>query len=218
MSQFNEEIRNSDPSQETITKFIVQKGSSMQNLDDHDSVALDGLSHDESLTSFGSRETSYAQLKDVVENEGQSEIEAEKLIPNQECKKIEESPQALRGDALLIKNKECKPDTSHSMNDNCNALNAKAFSVVPQMEPLFWVDGYKCNLCGIELPPSFVEERQEHSDFHLAQRLQNEESRSGSSTTPTSKRRSAHSNMPLTLRLLDYYFSLTILCFSLKLL
>lgn len=211
MSQFNEEIRNSDPSQETITKFIVQKDSSMQNLDDHDSVALDGLSHDESLTSFGSHETSYAQMKDVVENEEQSEIEAEKLIPNQECKKREERQQALRGDALLMKHKECKPDTR---NDNSNALNAKAFSVVPEMEPLFWVDGYKCNLCGIELPPSFVEERQEHSDFHLAQRLQNEESRSSSSTTPTSKRRSAHSNMPL--RLLDYYFSLTILCFSLK--
>ncbi|CAA7023508.1 unnamed protein product, partial [Microthlaspi erraticum] len=103
MSQFNEEIRNSDPSQETITKFIVQKDSSMQNLDDHDSVDLDGLSHDESLISFGSHDTSYAQLKDVVENEEQSEIEAEKLIPNQECEKREERPQALRGDALLIK-------------------------------------------------------------------------------------------------------------------
>uniref|UniRef100_A0A1J3JRA6 DNA polymerase kappa n=1 Tax=Noccaea caerulescens TaxID=107243 RepID=A0A1J3JRA6_NOCCA len=189
MSQFNEEIRNSDPSQETITKFIVQKDSSMQNLDDNDSVDLDGLRHDESLISFGSHETSYAQLKDIVENEEQSEIEAEKLIPNQDRKKREERQQALRGDALLIKHKECKPDTSHSMNDNSNALNAKAFSVVPQMEPLFWVDGYKCNLCGIELPLSFVEERQEHSDFHLAQRLQNEESRSSSSTTPTSKRR-----------------------------
>ena len=28
----------------------------------------------------------------------------------------------------------------------------------------------------MELPPSFVEERQEHSDFHLAERLQEEES------------------------------------------
>ncbi|XP_052621259.1 DNA polymerase kappa isoform X2 [Lactuca sativa] len=40
---------------------------------------------------------------------------------------------------------------------------------------LMWLDDYKCLVCGIELPPSFVEERQEHSDFHLAQKLQQEE-------------------------------------------
>ncbi|XP_065872341.1 DNA polymerase kappa [Euphorbia lathyris] len=41
---------------------------------------------------------------------------------------------------------------------------------------LFWVHDYKCSLCGIEMPPDFVEERQEHSDFHLAEKLQEEES------------------------------------------
>lgn len=45
-----------------------------------------------------------------------------------------------------------------------------------QMEIFLWVNDYKCSLCGVELPPSFVEERQEHSDFHLAERLQEEES------------------------------------------
>ncbi|KAK6159198.1 hypothetical protein DH2020_006512 [Rehmannia glutinosa] len=43
-------------------------------------------------------------------------------------------------------------------------------------EALFWLNDYQCSVCGIELPPSFVEERQEHFDFHLAQRLQDEES------------------------------------------
>lgn len=43
-------------------------------------------------------------------------------------------------------------------------------------EESLWVDEYKCSLCGIELPPSFVDERQEHFDFHLAERLQKEES------------------------------------------
>lgn len=42
-------------------------------------------------------------------------------------------------------------------------------------EALMWLDNYKCSLCGVEMPPSFVEERQEHSDFHLAERLQEEE-------------------------------------------
>ncbi|EMS61094.1 Calcium-transporting ATPase 2, plasma membrane-type [Triticum urartu] len=39
----------------------------------------------------------------------------------------------------------------------------------------FWADGYICSLCGFELPPCFEEERQEHSDFHLAEMLQQEE-------------------------------------------
>jgi DNA polymerase kappa len=39
----------------------------------------------------------------------------------------------------------------------------------------FWIDGYICSLCGFELPPGFEEERQEHSDFHLAEKLQQEE-------------------------------------------
>lgn len=199
MSQFVEEIRNSDPSQRTITKFIIQKDSSRQDLDDNDSLELDAstncLSDDEGVSlSFGSHETSYAHLKDVVGYEERSQTDSKKVIPNQECMKKEERPQVLEGDALLIKHKECKPDKSHSMNDNCNAQNTVAVSVFPQTDPLFWVDGYKCVLCGIELPPSFVEERQEHSDFHLAQRLQNEESGSSSSTTP-SKRRSVHSNI-----------------------
>ncbi|KAK3146741.1 hypothetical protein QOZ80_3BG0271130 [Eleusine coracana subsp. coracana] len=39
----------------------------------------------------------------------------------------------------------------------------------------FWIDGYICSLCGFELPLGFEEERQEHSDFHLAEMLQQEE-------------------------------------------
>lgn len=41
---------------------------------------------------------------------------------------------------------------------------------------MLWLNDYKCSLCGTELPPSFVEERLEHSDFHLAEKLQKEES------------------------------------------
>ncbi|VVB00700.1 unnamed protein product [Arabis nemorensis] len=191
MSQFSDEIRHSDPSQETITKFIVQKDFSRQNLDDNKiDASKNCLSNDESMSlSFDTHETSYDQLKDVLENEEQSQLDANKVPPNQECTRKEERPQVLEGDALLIKHKEYKPDTSHSMNDNSSAQNSEPVTLFLPIEPLFWIDGYKCNLCGIELPPSFVEERQEHSDFHLAQRLQNEESGSSSSTTPTSKRR-----------------------------
>ncbi|KAK4476975.1 hypothetical protein RD792_016175 [Penstemon davidsonii] len=42
-------------------------------------------------------------------------------------------------------------------------------------DSIFWLGDYQCSVCGAELPPSFVEERQEHFDFHLAERLQEEE-------------------------------------------
>lgn len=57
-----------------------------------------------------------------------------------------------------------------------NLLDKEAVSSSNQNEECLWVDGYKCLLCGVELPPSFVEERQEHADFHLAERLQKGES------------------------------------------
>lgn len=55
-------------------------------------------------------------------------------------------------------------------------LDSEAVSSSNQNEQCLWVDDYKCSLCGVELPPSFVEERQEHADFHLAERLQKQES------------------------------------------
>lgn len=48
-----------------------------------------------------------------------------------------------------------------------------------QTKRIFWLNDYQCSVCGVELPPSFVEERQEHFDFHLAERLQHEESSNG---------------------------------------
>ncbi|CAO2813559.1 unnamed protein product [Amaranthus hypochondriacus] len=51
-----------------------------------------------------------------------------------------------------------------------------------------WVDEYKCSICGIELPLEFVDERQEHFDFHLAERLQEECSSSSSMSNFSEKR------------------------------
>lgn len=42
---------------------------------------------------------------------------------------------------------------------------------------MVWVDDKYCSLCGLEIPASFAYERQEHSDFHYAQRLQQEYSK-----------------------------------------
>lgn len=63
-----------------------------------------------------------------------------------------------------------------NLKKRTNLLDSEAVSSSNQNEQCFWVDDYKCLLCGVELPPSFVEERQEHADFHLAEKLQKEES------------------------------------------
>eukprot|EP00249_Psilotum_nudum_P023580 c28928_g1_i1 orf=1186-2268(+) len=39
---------------------------------------------------------------------------------------------------------------------------------------MMWVEDTYCSLCGLEIPASFLYERQEHADFHLAQMLQQE--------------------------------------------
>lgn len=68
------------------------------------------------------------------------------------------------------------------VNRRANTLDDEPVSSSNRGQQLLWINDYECSLCGIELPPSFAEERQEHFDFHLAERLQNEESRSGPRT------------------------------------
>ncbi|OEL23261.1 DNA polymerase kappa [Dichanthelium oligosanthes] len=57
-----------------------------------------------------------------------------------------------------------------------------------------WIDGYICSICRFELPPGFEEERQEHSDFHLAESLQQEETTD--SKRPISNERYLYFDMP----------------------
>lgn len=58
---------------------------------------------------------------------------------------------------------------SHERQDKVDLLSR--FS-----DMMFWKDDSSCSLCGFELPASFIVERQEHSDYHLAQMLQEEDS------------------------------------------
>ncbi|KAK1645821.1 hypothetical protein QYE76_063626 [Lolium multiflorum] len=82
------------------------------------------------------------------------------------------------------------------------SANCKAPASSSKPDQHFWLDGYICSLCGFELPPCFEEERQEHSDFHLAEMLQKEDAADSQghlskerlaerpcSTTPTQKKK-----------------------------
>lgn len=70
----------------------------------------------------------------------------------------------------------CQPGSSVESSKRANISSNTSKSSMNQEESLLWVDDYQCSRCGFELPPSFIEERQEHFDFHLAERLQEEES------------------------------------------
>lgn len=60
------------------------------------------------------------------------------------------------------------------MNEEDKPADNRALLSCTQEGVVFWINDYMCSLCGCELPPSFVEERQEHSDYHLAEMLQKE--------------------------------------------
>ncbi|KQK14191.1 hypothetical protein BRADI_1g14660v3 [Brachypodium distachyon] len=94
-----------------------------------------------------------------------------------------------------------KVTQSEKFDDLSHFTSCKASASSSKPNQQFWVDGYICSLCGFELPPCFEEERQEHSDFHLAELLQQEEALDSSghltkerlaerqSTTPTPKKK-----------------------------
>ncbi|KAF0921982.1 hypothetical protein E2562_020666, partial [Oryza meyeriana var. granulata] len=75
--------------------------------------------------------------------------------------------------------------STHTVKFDGHVTSSYATTSSSKPDQLFWINGYICSLCGFELPPGFEEERQEHSDFHLAEMLQQEEA--GDSTCPLSK-------------------------------
>ena len=68
---------------------------------------------------------------------------------------------------------------TEKLNEPDNLTSPKAVASSSKPDQQSWIDGYICSICGFELPPGFEEERLEHSDFHLAETLQQEEAVDG---------------------------------------
>ncbi|KAG6421919.1 hypothetical protein SASPL_118479 [Salvia splendens] len=68
----------------------------------------------------------------------------------------------------------CEETSFDQQKRKCS--DGEAGSSLNLRDTIYWLNDYQCSVCGTELPPSFIEERQEHFDFHLAERLQDEES------------------------------------------
>ncbi|KZV50557.1 DNA polymerase kappa [Dorcoceras hygrometricum] len=195
MSQFSEDGK-CDRTQKTLSSFIVTDDALGRALGDQ-KLSQSYLEGDTSSigrgTSF-SNDTSSCESMDlahvhqvqsdsrkrrvvVVEGEESFDLRIDRSRKNDddlstENGAIEMVPIFAERDSSSMKNEESSLERPRRVigcsDDEPVSLHEK--------EPLVWLNGYRCSVCGIELPPSFIDERQEHFDFHLAERLQKEES------------------------------------------
>ncbi|XP_057450333.1 DNA polymerase kappa [Lotus japonicus] len=199
VSQFNEDKygATSDPKQKTITHFITsgednRNSSSFPDVTDHDFVA--GMETDLSIVS---RQTCQHECRDPFD--GNHSLDADyQSYAAWENGGAEEVPTS-ENDATSSNYSGCTDvpgSTSFqgqfadtNVNNGCNLLkDQERLESSCQESTMLWLNDYKCSLCGTELPPSFVEERLEHSDFHLAEKLQKEESKIHQTSLPSQSR------------------------------
>ncbi|XP_028070031.1 DNA polymerase kappa-like isoform X2 [Camellia sinensis] len=210
MSQFNEDKDGtpSDPTQKTLSNFIVSGVATGRNMDDHISFDSD-LSDDHFITEpktdlpIDNHEICYNDFRDPLDSNEVSDPN------NSNCLLIYNNDEMEKNDGSLNSKSKAKVNTPEMIGHTLKSYEAEASQLVKidldtmnkrtnlsddavsssnQNKQSLWVDDYKCLLCGIEMPSSFVEERQEHSDFHLADRLQKEESDSNPRSLTPKKR------------------------------
>ncbi|PON74817.1 DNA repair protein, Rev [Parasponia andersonii] len=183
MSHLNEERDGVplDPTQKTLTHFMVSGDASGKDVDEQRSFGheahdiSDYFVNKEKSDSFtGSHETRHSH-RDHLDSNHSSELNGDNCTFDSNAAEMEtfHNPSSdvtadkLEGTSCL-----------NTVTNGASLLEgeAEAVSSSGQRELFLWVNDYKCSICGIEMPPDFVEERQEHCDFHLAEKLQKGES------------------------------------------
>ncbi|XP_057963778.1 DNA polymerase kappa isoform X2 [Malania oleifera] len=191
LSQFNEDKDGapSDPTQKSLTDFIVSGGASGRSMDDNGSLGLDVNDNQGHLDTADLLDSNHVSVhcdictlnNDADENERSHGPRSDRISEKVNADLIQHSDESDQSGCFQL----AEPDSSFSgqlKGNNIDRVSKRAnpdneaVSSPNQSKQLSWVDDYKCSLCGVELPPSFVVERQEHADFHLAERLQEEES------------------------------------------
>lgn len=211
LSHFNEDNIGapSDPTQKTLNNFIVSGDLSRKNLDDPKSLGLDIndqhlMNNMEGSFSIESHELQHYGIRDPLDSNNLQDLNVHHCtyIDSVEAEKIQEPSSNKIADKVITKDmagevsqrKESGLSLPGQLEgaspDRMNwvIMDNEAVFSSEQKDGLVWVDDYKCSLCGIEMPPHFDEERQEHSDFHLAERLQKDESRMDSRTSTPRQR------------------------------
>ncbi|KAI3809897.1 hypothetical protein L1987_19500 [Smallanthus sonchifolius] len=194
MSHFNEDKDGtlSDPTQRTLLNYIKPGDGNMKLVDEeHSDVKDDSESHynsyiDPSLDHLPELSNNSEHL---VEHSGLDDHECKYQI--NENTQVENSVKSSEFDAHVTETHSLERRSQDQLTMIDFSDNETGSSSSYHKEALIWLEDYKCSLCGVELPPSFLEERQEHSDFHLAEKLQVEEEES----------RHIYKNLPLKNRM-----------------
>ncbi|XVE93509.1 hypothetical protein REPUB_Repub01dG0198900 [Reevesia pubescens] len=203
-----------DPTQKTLTTFLISGDSSRKIVDNQSSLGSDFsdlhfMNDRETDLSLDSHETCHHEFEDAFERNRLPDIDNNNCISSEnawEMEKIHElssnktvatlktadvivrTPKSPKKEELRVSEEDSsvqrEPEDSNPdrLKKEPSTSGNEEFFKSNRWKQLLWVDDYKCSLCGAELPSTFVEERQEHCDFHLAERLQREESGTDSST------------------------------------
>uniref|UniRef100_A0A1D1ZAP8 DNA polymerase kappa n=1 Tax=Anthurium amnicola TaxID=1678845 RepID=A0A1D1ZAP8_9ARAE len=215
MSHFRDDKHGSgDPMQKTITSFIFSGDASENVLCDNHSAGTDTsddpligndlcFQDDQNVPSLGSR---HPELVD--EQCFNNDVDG--------WKKIDGFKSSAKTDEMEMYS---RTESNVEVNETGKFPDNRAVYPSTREGLAFWIDDYICSLCGCELPPSFIEERQEHSDYHLAEMLQKEESTNnlsklmqerpidkGSSATGTSRKRQKSSPKGSKHIPIDFFF------------
>lgn len=192
ISQFNEDKVGalSDPSQKTLSNFIILGDAvKLKNVEDHLFSGSDvkdshethcHVSRDASSDLISHLDRLSDDNGGIEESHGLESVECEAkvneldLVGNAMESSDSKALELVPADSLLLP--RLFEGRNLEQEKRIPLLDDEAGCSSNHKEPFMWIDDYKCLLCGVELPPSFVEERQEHFDFHLAERLQEEES------------------------------------------
>ncbi|XP_012093124.1 DNA polymerase kappa isoform X2 [Jatropha curcas] len=201
VSHFNEDKVGtpSDPTQKTLTDFIVSGDASRKNMSS-DCSDQHFMGDIEEAFSTGSHDIHHNEIRNPLDSNNVEDLDDRHftISNNGEAEEVHES---LSSDGNTVDtgrfDSECCHTELSELKDAESSLPQQVDggspdivnkAVIMDNAAVFWVDNYKCSLCGIQMPPDFIEERQEHSDFHLAERLQKEES-SINSRTPMRRQR-----------------------------
>lgn len=172
MSQFRDD--NLDPMQKTLTNFFISGEDATKSLT---CIAKSsGLEiTDKQITKNGYLDSSIGNGSCFSNDSCDVSYESDYSLSNLLVEHNNNDACGVNSvdDALSVKS---NPSKREKVKELIIFSEGEAIHLSNQKVEALWVDDYICALCGIQLPPSFTEERQEHSDYHLAEMLQKEES------------------------------------------
>ncbi|XP_072955886.1 calcium-transporting ATPase 10, plasma membrane-type-like [Typha angustifolia] len=179
MSQFGDDKHSSlDPTQTTLTRYAISgdinsRGKETWSLKASEEHLLHDIGSNASLHQQSSLSDDNLFPHDDKENllEYDEPAILKKCICSGDIDDVEDRYLAKWGQDPSSLQCESSEGTGKLNNIDDHQILASS----GQMVKPSWIDGYICSLCGIELPPSFEDERQEHLDYHLAEALQEEE-------------------------------------------